>query len=107
MSPMKYTEAEMLLVLRQTAKRLGRTPRQKDMRRPSPMCYRRRFGSFCRALEAAGIALSSRRRNKVTAAQRAAIARAYRPPTRGNAAALAHKYGLTVQHITAIARGDG
>lgn len=55
----KYTDEDLLRVLKELARQLGRVPGWRDLGRakagPSAWCYFHRWGSWCRALAAAGL----------------------------------------------------
>ena len=60
----KYNDKELILILQQKAKELGRTPRIYDMKKPSYGTYCNRFGSWVDALKAAGLYPSRRYSNE-------------------------------------------
>ena len=107
MTGVRYSSNDLLDYLRALAVEMGRTPKQLDLqgRRPTVKTMRDRFGSFSKALEAAG--LPFRRHTRLTGADKAAIVKAYRAPVRGNAAELALKYRVSRVRIGQIGRGEG
>lgn len=56
-----YTDKELIRLLRQKAKKLGRTPTytemEKDKKIPSVSCYRHHFGSWIKAIKTSGLTL--------------------------------------------------
>lgn len=54
----KYTDEELLEILRAKAKELGRRPSRRDMIRPDPTIYHERFGGWTKALHMAGLVVN-------------------------------------------------
>lgn len=61
--PRGYTQAELIALLKERAKELGRPPVVKEMEQPSGRTYINRFGTWKNALEAAGLAGLERKKN--------------------------------------------
>jgi len=59
----EYTKKELIRLLRSSAKKLGRTPRRKDIysdnSMPDPNTYKNRFGSFNNAIRIAGLGINN------------------------------------------------
>ncbi|MDI3535505.1 MAG: hypothetical protein PWQ82_1870 [Thermosediminibacterales bacterium] len=52
----KYTDQELIENLKDTARKLGRTPKKREIRSPGSWVYIERFGSWNKALKTAGLA---------------------------------------------------
>jgi len=50
----KYTDQELIKNLKDTARRLGRTPKRREIKNPGSWVYIKRFGSWNKAFKAAG-----------------------------------------------------
>ncbi len=51
----KYTDQELIKKLKETARKLGRTPKRREVRNPGSWVYSKRFGSWNKALKTAGL----------------------------------------------------
>ena len=56
-----YTREELIAILLAEQRRLGRQPKKSDMPEELKPIYRKVFGKWCYALEAAGIVIPSQR----------------------------------------------
>lgn len=58
----KYTKEELIEILQQRANELGRSPQKSEVKQAGIIA--RRFGSFKKGLEAAGLTPNNKRKNK-------------------------------------------
>ncbi|MBS4161479.1 hypothetical protein GWP49_30870, partial [Klebsiella pneumoniae] len=65
--PRKYTKEELIEMLKSRAEELGRSPKQKEVKQFQTIV--KRFGSFNKGLEAAGLTPNKKRRKKYTEAE--------------------------------------
>lgn len=66
----RFTDEELLQMLRHKANQLGRSPRAKDMEFPTIFC--RRFSTWNNALEAAGLLLNQRAKSETASREKTA-----------------------------------
>ena len=59
--PLLYTKEELIGILISKQKKLGRKPKKSDMSDVLKVQYRKAFGKWCYALEAAGLSVPSER----------------------------------------------